>query len=136
MVKSFQTAQPKAKQQPETPEGNQEAPQNKAIQNAPANKGGKPKAVNNAPEDEGNAPENESPSDKFKRLANQRTNKALKYIDMLKNLASRQYEYTDEQVAIILGALRGEVDELEAAFKKAAKVRPTIDLLSGIGGQN
>ena len=133
MVKSFQTAQPKAKVTPETPEGNQGAPENKAVNNAPANKKSAPKAVK-ANEAEDTGPENETPADKFKRLANARVNKALKYIDMTKNLASRQYEYTDEQVQVVLQALRNEVDELEAAFKKAGKVRPTIDLLSGVEG--
>lgn len=73
--------------------------------------------------------QNESPADRFKRIANRRVNQALKYIALTKNLASRQYEYTPEQVEIVLGALRREVDSLEDAFRSQSKKVAQINLL-------
>lgn len=73
--------------------------------------------------------QDESPAERFKRIANRRVNQALKYISLTKNLASRQYEYTPEQVEIVLNALRKEVDSLEDAFRGQSKKTAQINLL-------
>lgn len=75
------------------------------------------------------APENEGKAEKFKRLANARVNKALKYIDLTKNLATPSaYEFNDEQVAAIISLLRSEVDDLERSFQKSIKKTPKLEL--------
>ena len=54
---------------------------------------------------------------KFVELAEVRTTKALNQIATLRGLGNRNnYEFTEDQVAAILGALRAEVDTLEKAF--------------------
>lgn len=71
----------------------------------------------------------ESKADTFKRLATARVNKALKYIDLVKNLSNRSvYEYTSEQVETILKTVRAQVDSLERAFIQSEKKAPTISL--------
>lgn len=58
-----------------------------------------------------------SKADKFKTLANTRTGKAMNGIATIRGLANKaNYEYTPEQVAKILAALRGEIDILEKVF--------------------
>lgn len=53
----------------------------------------------------------------FKKVAEARTDKALKAISLISNCASKQsYEYTAEQVSKIMAALRGEVDKVEKRF--------------------
>jgi hypothetical protein len=69
----------------------------------------------------------ESKADSFKRLATARVNKALKYIDLVKNLSNRSvYEYQPEQVATIMKALRDQVDALEQTFTQSEKKTPTV----------
>jgi hypothetical protein len=60
----------------------------------------------------------------FARLANQRTNKALKAIRQLKHLANPSvYVYNEEQVAKVLQALAAATHEVAESFAnpKAAK---------------
>ena len=64
----------------------------------------------------------ETKHEKFKRLAETRTNKALKSIELLENLANTSnYDYTREDYRKILTALRNALNNLEAAFKKSEK---------------
>lgn len=137
--------------------GFKKAPENKAFEGAPLNKQAannvpfeslddifgdiqedvvenkqetKPSAVIKNEEVEEEKPlQDESPAERFKRIANRRVNQALKYISLTKNLASRQYEYTPEQVEIVLNALRKEVDSLEDAFRSQSKKVAQINLL-------
>ena len=60
----------------------------------------------------------ESKADKFKRLAEQRTTKAINAVRGIGRLASPNYEYTPEQAAKICEALRQEVVELNERFSK------------------
>lgn len=72
------------------------------------------------------APAGETKSDKFKRLAVSRTNKALDAIANLGGLSSTaNYEYNDEQVAKIFAALEGEMTKLQARFKSPDAVAAT-----------
>lgn len=58
-----------------------------------------------------------SKADKFKVLVEPRTSKAMNGIATLRGLANKNnYDYTPEQVAKVLAALRGEIDVLEKAF--------------------
>ena len=59
---------------------------------------------------------NQTPSEKFCRLAEQRTGQALKYIGLVGNLAGPGYERTDEQTEQILTALQEAVDRAKDRF--------------------
>lgn len=67
---------------------------------------------------------NESKADKFVRLATSRTSKALDAIANIGGLASKtNYDYTDEQVAKIFGALEAEMTKLQTRFKNPDSVK-------------
>ena len=54
----------------------------------------------------------------FVRLAEARVNKALKAIQVVGNLSNRgNYEYTEEDVKLIVNALTKEISELKLRFK-------------------
>jgi hypothetical protein len=64
----------------------------------------------------------ESKADKFKRLAESRVKNVMDKIDVLGNCHKRAtYEYTDDQIDTIFGALRGKLDQTEALFKSKGK---------------
>lgn len=65
----------------------------------------------------------ETKGQKFTRLANSRVPKALDAIANIGGLASKtNYEYTDEQIAKIFGALEAEMTKLQARFKNPEAV--------------
>jgi hypothetical protein len=62
-----------------------------------------------------------SKAEKFKTLAEARTGKAMNAIATLRGLAnSNNYDYTPDQAAKIVSALRSEVDVIEKAFAGTA----------------
>lgn len=64
----------------------------------------------------------ETKREKFTRLAEARTNNALKQISLLANLANTSnYEYDVHDVDKILKTLRSAVNELEVTFKGDSK---------------
>lgn len=72
------------------------------------------------------APATETKGQKFARLATSRTNKALDAIANLGGLASKtNYEYSDEQVAKIFGALEAEMTKLQTKFKNPDAIATT-----------
>lgn len=72
--------------------------------------------ANTAPATEPAKPE-ESKADKFKRIAENRTNKALDAIAALGGLAAKNnYDYTPEQVSKIIGAMENEISKLKDKF--------------------
>jgi menaquinone-dependent protoporphyrinogen IX oxidase len=65
----------------------------------------------------------ETKAEKFKRLAEARVSKALSAIAVIGGLASKtNYDYTDEQVAKIIGALNAEIEVLGKRFAKPDSV--------------
>ena len=59
---------------------------------------------------------------KFKELAEKRTNKAITAIKVIGNLSNRNsYHYKDEEVKNIIKALRAAVSEVEGRFLKPEK---------------
>ena len=58
----------------------------------------------------------ETKEQKSIRLANSRVNKAIKAIDMVKNLATPNYAFTGEQKKKIVNALSDAVVELDNSF--------------------
>ncbi|WP_295818049.1 hypothetical protein [uncultured Deinococcus sp.] len=60
----------------------------------------------------------ESKHDRFRRLAEQRVNRALKELRLIANLANRNnYDYTEEEVKILLSALEKELKATRSAFR-------------------
>ncbi len=59
----------------------------------------------------------ENKREKFIRLAENRTNKVLKEVDLIGNLANKSnYEYTAEDTEKIIKALKKSVTDLENKF--------------------
>ena len=64
----------------------------------------------------------ETKHEKFVRLANQRTNKVLEQLDVIANLANKSnYEYSEEDVKMMIKALRKGVNDLERSFLEEQK---------------
>jgi len=54
---------------------------------------------------------------KFVELANKRVTRAIKDIQLIRNLANRQnYEFTEDQAKKIIRALQNEVDQVRRSF--------------------
>lgn len=71
----------------------------------------------------------ESRSDKFIRLANYRTAKAIERIRQLGYLSNRaQYDFTPEQISKIREALSMEVYQTLLRFEKGDKEKPLFEL--------
>ena len=62
----------------------------------------------------------ETKAEKFKRLASARVNKAGDAIELLGNLSSNSYEYTEEDVEKIFGFLQKKLDETKEKFTKTS----------------
>jgi len=62
-------------------------------------------------------PLNESKKERFKRLAEHRTNEVLSKLKVLGNCANRQgYEYTEEDIKKIFSAINKQIAEVRAKF--------------------
>lgn len=71
----------------------------------------------------------ESRSDKFRRLANRRVAKALKAVGQIATLGnSRVYDYTPDQVANIMAALKAKVAKVERAFQGIKEEEETFSV--------
>lgn len=58
-------------------------------------------------------------SEKFISLANKRVNRAIKDIQLIRNLSNRQnYDYTPEQAKKIVKTLDEEIDRLKISFSE------------------
>ena len=63
------------------------------------------------------APENESKSDKFKRLANHRVPRLIKLFNAVASLANKsQYEWTADQVNLITSSLESALKRMKDRF--------------------
>ena len=61
---------------------------------------------------------------RFKRVAESRTNKIIDQIRLLGNCANRSnYEYSDEDVKKIFSAIESELKETKAKFQSRSKNR-------------
>lgn len=64
----------------------------------------------------------ESRSEKFKRLATQRTNAVLEKFRLLGNLSTKaNYEYSDEEVNKIFSAIESQLRSTKSLFTKGSK---------------
>ena len=60
----------------------------------------------------------ESKHDRFKRLASKRVQNAIKKIELIGNLASPGYAYSEEDVEKIITAMQEALDRVKDAFSK------------------
>lgn len=61
----------------------------------------------------------ETKHDRFKRLAQNRVNNALKQIELIGNLSNlNNYEYTQDEVRKIIKVLKNSIDSVEKKFEK------------------
>jgi len=68
-------------------------------------------------EEELNMNENETPRERFKRIATQRVSTVLQRLDILGNCSNKQYyEYNDEDVEKIFNAIKRKVRDIERQF--------------------
>lgn len=65
----------------------------------------------------------ETKQQKFVRIAEPRVTRACKAVSLLGNLASSSYEYTEEQVDAMFGAVQQELDTARAAFNKPDRIK-------------
>lgn len=64
----------------------------------------------------------ETPHDKFRRLAEARVNRALNDIRLIGNLSNKNnYDYTNEEVDKIFRALDSEMKQVKARFLEGAR---------------
>ncbi len=62
-------------------------------------------------------PGRETPSDKFKRIAKNRTKRVLREIELLGNCSNRNhYRYTDDEVKKIFDAVEMQIKEARNRF--------------------
>lgn len=64
----------------------------------------------------------ETKEERFIRIAEPRVSRACKAVSLLGNLAGSGYEYTEEQVDAMFGAVQEELDTARAQFKKKNNV--------------
>jgi len=65
----------------------------------------------------------ETRNERFVRLANKRVPKAIKAIELVRNLSGPQYEYTREQADAIVSAIMDAAVALEDAFQHQKPTR-------------
>lgn len=59
---------------------------------------------------------------RFIELANKRVNKVLKQINLISNLSNtNNYEYTQDEVRQIIGAIENEIQQCKERFRKQAR---------------
>lgn len=63
----------------------------------------------------------ETKEERFIRIAEPRVSRACKAVSLLGNLAGSGYEYTEEQVDAMFGAVKEALDTARAAFVKKPK---------------
>ncbi len=71
---------------------------------------------------------NETPEEKFKRLATARVNNALDKIRLVGNLGGPGYRYTDEQAKVIIDNLKAAVADVEGRLFKTTKKETKFSL--------
>lgn len=60
---------------------------------------------------------NETPRERFKRLATLRTNEVLKRLKILGNCANRQiYDYSEKDIEMIFSVIERKVKEIKTKF--------------------
>lgn len=63
----------------------------------------------------------EDKHEKFVRVVSPRVKKALKAISLIGNQAGSAYSYTEQDIAYIMGALRGACDAVEKRYASSGK---------------
>lgn len=66
-------------------------------------------------------PQNETKAEKFVRIATPRVNSVIDKLDILANCAGVAYEYNEEQIDSMFGAIRNAVDACYLQFQPKQK---------------
>ena len=75
-----------------------------------------------------NPPENETPEERFRRLAQKRTTEVIHRIRVLRHCSNRLiYRYSDEQVSKIFRLIEEELHRAKESFIREEKI-PEIEL--------
>jgi len=74
-------------------------------------------------------PENETPRQKFVRLANYRSAKAIQFILSIGSLANSQYKYTEDDVEVITTALSDATEALLNRFANPTMPKQARNLI-------
>lgn len=75
------------------------------------------------------AAKNETPNDKFKRVASARTQKIIDMIELLGNCSNQYvYEYSDEEVNKIFSAIETELKIAKDKYKGKGKTKEKFTL--------
>ena len=70
---------------------------------------------------------NETPKERFTRLANSRTNAVLDKLRILGNLSNRQlYSYSEEDIDKIFSAINKEIKMVQAKFRVTNQQKFTL----------
>lgn len=70
----------------------------------------------------------ESKADRFKRLATKRVARAVKCVDLIGNLSTSQYEYSQDQVERIIQTLSEHINAVRSRFEKRGKKETPFSL--------
>lgn len=72
---------------------------------------------------------NETPNEKFKRVASSRTQKIIDMIELLGNCSNQYvYEYSEEEVDKVFGAIETELKLAKEKYKGKEKVKERFTL--------
>lgn len=72
---------------------------------------------------------NETPNEKFKRVASSRTQKIIDMIELLGNCSNQYvYEYSEEEVEKIFGAIETELKLVKEKYKGKDKAKERFTL--------
>jgi len=66
---------------------------------------------------------NESKAERFVRLAEPRVSRACKAISLIGNFATGDYEYTEQQVDAMFGAMQEALNTAKAKFRKGKELK-------------
>lgn len=66
---------------------------------------------------------NESKAERFVRLAEPRVSRACKAISLIGNFATDDYEYTEQQVDAMFGAMQEALNTAKAKFRKGKELK-------------
>lgn len=67
--------------------------------------------------------ENETKNEKFLRIATPRVQNIISKIEVLSNCASSNYEYTEEQVEAMFGAIMTSLTECKKSFQSKKRLK-------------
>lgn len=84
----------------------------------------------NSREEEGKL--HEKKEERFQKLVKKRLARTLKEIDLISNLSTNRYAFTEEEANQVLVALNNKVKYVEGLFKRRLALKAKRDISKGI----